>query len=110
MKALRIEQPSTAAGASVRREPALALVPQTSPSERARQLMREARAAALDHLALLVRALETAQETAAAVADGGDLYGVGVRELAARLNEDLLWKGRTLQALAERERQGLLAH
>ncbi|THD62567.1 hypothetical protein [Phenylobacterium sp.] len=77
---------------------------------RARQLMAEARSAAFDNLTELVAALETARTLSDSVAAGGELYGVGLRDLASRLSEDLLGRGRSLQALADRERRGLLAH
>jgi hypothetical protein len=72
--------------------------------------MREARDMAGEHLGQLIAALETTRGLAVAVAEGGDLYGVGVRELAGRLAEDLTWKGKSLEALSDRERRGLLAH
>jgi hypothetical protein len=98
------------ATATRRPEPELALVPPASASVRAHQLMAEARGAALDNLADLAATLETARALANSVADGGDLYGVGLRDLSRRLSEDLLDRGRSLQALADRERRGLLAH
>lgn len=97
--------------AAVRRpDPELALVPPVAAGVRARQLMEEARSAALDNLSDLAAALETARSFANSVADGGDLYGVGLRDLSRRLSEDLLDRGRSLQALADRERRGLLTH
>ena len=65
---------------------------------------------AREHLGQLIAALEAARGLAATVAEGGDLYGVGVRELAGQLSEDLAWKGKSLEALSERERRGQLAH
>ena len=102
MKVHRIDQ-----AAVVRRpEPELALVPPAAAGVRARQLMAEARAAALDNLT----ALETARSLADSVVAGGDLYAVGLRDLSHRLSEDLLGRERSLQALADRERRGQLAH
>ncbi len=96
--------------AAQRPERELLLVPPASAAVRARQLMAEARAAALDNLTELMEALEAARSLAESVAAGGDLYDVGVRELSGRLSEDLLWRGRSLRALAEREHRGLLPH
>jgi hypothetical protein len=96
--------------ADLRPEPELVLVPPASAAVRARELMAEARSAALDNLAELATALDTARAIANSVVDGGDIYGVGLRDLSRRLSEDLLGRGRSLQALADRERRGLLAH
>jgi hypothetical protein len=96
--------------AARRPDPELALVPPAAAGVRARQLMAEARSAALDNLTDLMSALETARALANSVVEGGDLYGVGLRDLSSRLSEDLLGRGRSLQALADRERRGLLAH
>ena len=81
-----------------------------SPGERARLLMSEARTAAVEQLEILEAAIQLVRDISLAVAQGGDLYGVGVRDLAARLAEDLLWRGKSLEVLTARERAGLLAH
>ena len=107
---MKVHPIDLAASAARRPEPELSLVPPASAAVRARQLMAEARNAALDNLSELITALETARAFADSVAEGGDLYGVGVRDLSRRLSEDLLDRGRTLQALADRERRGQLAH
>jgi hypothetical protein len=96
--------------ATRRPETELALVPPAAAAARARQLMADARSAALENLAELAAALGTARALANAVVDGGDLYGVGLRDLGRRLSDDLLDRGRALQALADRERAGQLAH
>ena len=82
----------------------------TSPGERARVLMREARGAALEQLETLEAAIQVVRDLALDVTVGADAYGVGVRDLASRLAEDLLWRGKSLAALTARERAGLLAH
>jgi hypothetical protein len=96
--------------AARRPDPELVLVPPAAAGVRARQLMAEARSAALDNLADLMSALEAARALANSVVDGGDLYGVGLRDLSRRLSDDLLERGRSLQALSDRERRGLLTH
>jgi hypothetical protein len=93
-----------------RPEPELSLVLPAPAAVRARKLMEEARSAALDNLTELAAALDTARTLANSVVDGGDLYGVGLRDLGRRLSEELLDRGRTLQTLADRERGGQLAH
>jgi hypothetical protein len=107
---MKVHQLEPAAVAARRPELELALVPAASAGVRARELMAEARNAALDNLADLASALEAARGLANSVVDGGDLYGVGLRDLSRRLSEDLLDRGRSLQALADRERRGLLTH
>lgn len=82
----------------------------SSPGERTRLLMREARAAAIEQLEALEAAVRVARDLSLDVLQAGDAHGVGVRELATRLAEDLLWRGKSLEALTARERAGLLAH
>lgn len=84
--------------------------PGETPADRARALLQESRAAALEHLGALETAIRLVRDLSAEVLQGGDAYSVGVRELAAQLAEDLLWRGKRLEALTERERAGLLAH
>ncbi|MGH6955982.1 MAG: hypothetical protein ACREEW_04885 [Caulobacteraceae bacterium] len=59
-----------------------------SPADRIRRLQAEARCLAREHIEQLVAALGEVARLAAEVADGGDLYPVGVRELSRRLVED----------------------
>ena len=80
----------------------------SSPSERARLLMHAARAAAVEQLEALNAAIKVVRELSLEVIDGGDAYDVGIRDLAARLSEDLLWRGKNLEALTARERIRLL--
>jgi hypothetical protein len=107
---MKVHHIDPAASAARRPEPELALVPSAPAGVRARELMAEAHSAALANLADLATALDAARALANSVVDGGDLYGVGLRDLSRRLSEDLLDRGRSLQALADRERRGLLAH
>jgi hypothetical protein len=83
---------------------ALALVEPTAPGVKALQLYEEARRASLEHVDELVSAVERARILADELVAGGDLYGAGLHDLARRLSEELLWKGRTLQVLAQRQR------
>lgn len=80
-----------------------------TPAERARLLMQEARFAAIEHLETLEAAIKVVRDLSTEVLQSGDLYPVGVRDLAAHLAEDLLWRGKSLEALAARERAGRLA-
>ena len=84
--------------------------PAVSPGARARLLMREAQAAAVEELEVLEGAIRTVRNISLEVLDGGDAYGAGVRDLAARLAEDLLWRGKSLEAFIARERARLQPH
>lgn len=108
MKVLRIDQ-SPAAAPARRGEPELALVPPARPGDRARQLMLEARTASVEHLMELSSAIDVVRSLAETVVESGDVYGVGLRDLAAHLAEDMLWRGKSLQGLTERQRLGLLS-
>ena len=101
MNVVRIEERVAA-----RPEP-LGIDAASAPGERARLLMREARFSAVEHLDTLDAAIQAVRDLSLEVLEGGDAYGVGVRDLAARLAEDLLWRGKTLQALTARERAAL---
>jgi hypothetical protein len=73
------------------------------PGERARRLLAESRLAAQEQLGLLIEAIENARGLAESIADGGPaLYGPGPSDLSRRLAEELLWRGKTLQALTGR--------
>jgi len=80
-----------------------ALAPTPSPAVRARQLFEEARAAGLEHLRTLEAALAAAQDLSGEVAEGGEVYGPGVRDFAKKLSEELFWKAKTLQKLIQIE-------
>lgn len=104
MNVVRIDE--RAAGRSDGGAPEAAL----APGERASQLMREARSAAIEHLEALDAAINVVRDLSLDVARGGELYGAGVRDLTARLAEDLLWRSKNLEAFMARERSGVLAH
>ena len=75
---------------------------QDTPSARAKRLLAEARAAALEHIAALEGALEAVTSTATDISEGGDAYPVGVRELARQLSEETLSRLQTLNAIVNR--------
>jgi hypothetical protein len=81
-----------------------------TPGERVCLLMQEARSAGIEHLEALREAIGVVRDLSLDVARGGDAYGPGVRDLAARLAEDLLWRSKNLEAFTARERAGLVAH
>lgn len=81
--------------------PKLSLVERQNPAVRARQLLAEARAVAAEQVATLDAALATVRDLATEIADGGDLYSPGLRDVCRRLSEDLLWKAKTIAHLAQ---------
>jgi hypothetical protein len=72
--------------------------------EQARRLYREARFISLEHIKALQLAMAEARDLARATVDGGDLYVVGLQDYAARLAQELFWRGKSLEALTERQR------
>jgi hypothetical protein len=87
--------------------PRLGLVAPLPAAQRARRLFDEAREASLEHVEALGSAIGVVRELAGAVAEGDELYGPGLREFAERLAEDLLWKSKTLEAMAQRRRAAI---
>jgi hypothetical protein len=75
--------------------------PETT-TERVKRLQLEARALAVEQVEALERVLLDASRMAKEIADGGDAYPVGARELAGRLASDLPAKAETLKAIVSR--------
>jgi hypothetical protein len=75
--------------------------PETA-SLRAKRLLAEAKAAALEHTAALEGALESVAALASEVSEGGDAYPVGVRELSRQLTDDVVSRLQTLNAILNR--------
>ena len=73
-----------------------------SHSLRAKRLLAEAKAAALEHTAALEGALEAVAALAAEVSEGGDAYPVGVRELSRQLSDDVVSRLQTLNTILNR--------
>ena len=73
-----------------------------SPLERANALLAEARAAAREQVRELETALDTAVVLSGEIAEGGDVYPPGVREVCRRMTEDAAAHGRTLNTLTLR--------
>ena len=71
-------------------------------TERVKRLQLEARALAVEQVEALERVLLEASRLAKEIADGGDAYPVGARELASRLASDLPAKAETLKAIVGR--------
>jgi hypothetical protein len=70
--------------------------------ERIQHLRAETRSLVLEHVGRLQESLLRTQQIADEVADGGDVYPPGVRELACRLRETAAAKAQTLAAIMAR--------
>jgi hypothetical protein len=77
-----------------------------APAARAQRLYAEARAAAFEQVDRLEAELARAVALASQIADGGDVYPPGVRDLCRRLGEEIGSKAQTLELIAERARRG----
>ena len=82
---------------------AAALKPKTGTvAERVRQLQLEAKGLARQHVLELERLLIEVEKMSAEIAEGGDAYPAGVRDIARRLAEDCEAKVQTLEAIVSR--------
>ena len=75
--------------------------PETT-SERVKRLQQEARALAVEQVEALEILLMQASQLAREIAEGGDAYPVGAREIASRLAEDLPSKAETIKLIVAR--------
>ena len=71
-------------------------------AQRIRRLQNEARLLAKDHIKALSAAMVEVETLAAEIAEGGDAYPPGVRDLARRLVEDCEARVQTLEAIVAR--------
>jgi hypothetical protein len=71
-------------------------------AERVRRLQAEAKQLAKDHIGSLIAAMCEVETMAAEIAEGGDAYPAGVRDLARRFVEDCEAKVQTLEAITAR--------
>lgn len=71
-------------------------------SERVRQLQAEAKSLAREHIMALEGALFQVERLASEIADGGEAYPPGVRDIARRLAEDCESRVQTLEAITKR--------
>jgi hypothetical protein len=83
---------------------AKALVPAKpeTVAERVRRLQAEAKELARDHIHALAAAMVGVEQMAAEIAEGGDAYPPGVRDLARRFVEDIDARVQTLEAITAR--------
>ncbi|MFN3582496.1 hypothetical protein [Phenylobacterium sp.] len=82
--------------------PAPAPIRTESVAERVRRLQAEAKQLAKDHIRSLSAQLVAVEELAAEIAEGGEAYPPGVRDLARRLVEDMDARVQTLEAIVAR--------
>ncbi|NBW09005.1 MAG: hypothetical protein EBR82_13365 [Caulobacteraceae bacterium] len=75
--------------------------PETT-AERVKRLQVEARALAVEQVEAFEKILLQAAEMAREIADGGDAYPVGAREIASRLYSDLPIKAETIRTIVAR--------
>jgi hypothetical protein len=71
-------------------------------AQRVRRLQTEAKTLAKDHIRALNQAIADVEQLAAEIAEGGDAYPPGVRDLARRMAEDCATRGQTLSIISAR--------
>jgi len=71
-------------------------------AERVRRLQAEAKQLAKDHIRALTTQIAELEVMAAEIADGGEAYPPGVRDIARRLVEDCEMRVQTLEAIVSR--------
>ena len=71
-------------------------------AERVRKLQAEAKQLAKDHIHSFTAALTDVERMASEIAEGGDAYPAGVRDLARRFVEDTDARVQTLEAITAR--------
>ena len=75
--------------------------PETT-TQRVQRLQQEARLLAREQIEAMGRDLDDLARRAHEIAEGGDAYAVGVREMASRLAADLPQKAQGLRAILNR--------
>ena len=75
---------------------------QETVADRVRRLQAEAKQLAKDHVHALSAAILNAEQIAAELAEGGDAYPPGIRDLARRFVEDADMRVQTLEAISAR--------
>ena len=71
-------------------------------AQRVQRLQAEAKQLAKDHVKALATAMVELEQLAAEIAEGGDAYSPGIRDVARRLADDLDSRVQTLEAIAAR--------
>ncbi|MFN3513589.1 MAG: hypothetical protein ACK41C_11115 [Phenylobacterium sp.] len=83
-------------------QPGQSPAPSENVADRVRKLQAEARSLAREHIRALEQALLQVEKMSAEIADGGEAYPAGVREVARRLAEDCEARVQTLEAISAR--------
>lgn len=76
--------------------------PAETVAQRVKRLQAEAKQLAKDHVRALTAAIHEVECMAAEIAEGGDVYPPGVRDVARRLVEDMDTRTQTLTAIINR--------
>lgn len=71
-------------------------------AERVRSLQAEAKQLARDHIHVFTAAMTEVERMAAEIAEGGDAYPAGVRDLCRRFVDDCEARVQTLEAITAR--------
>lgn len=71
-------------------------------AQRIRRLQSEAKQLAKAHIRSLSEAIADVEHLAAEIAEGGDAYPPGIRDLARRLVEDCEMRAQTIEAISAR--------
>lgn len=71
-------------------------------AERVRRLQAEAKQLAKDHIKALTAQIVAVEEMAAEIAEGGEAYPPGIRDIARRLVEEMESRVQTLEAISAR--------
>jgi hypothetical protein len=77
-----------------------------SGMQRVRRLQHEAHVLAQEQVEILARDLTALAARSAEIAEGGDAYPVGVRELCSRLADELIQQAQTMQVIMDRAPKG----
>ncbi len=77
-----------------------------SGTQRVARMQLEVRTLAREQVENLARDLTAMAQRAAEIAEGGEVYPVGVRELASRMADDLPQKAQTLLSIMGRAAHG----
>ncbi len=72
------------------------------PGDRIRRLQYEARTLAREHIELLAATLAEVSRLSGEIAEGGEIYPVGARELSRRLTDEANMASLTLTAIIDR--------
>ena len=75
---------------------------ETNLSDRIRRLQSEVKNLAREHILALETALVEVERLAGEIADGGEAYPVGIREIARRLSEESETRVQTMEAILHR--------